>query len=294
MQIISEPDINDGEPTLAGTTVIVAEIVTKRIRRRHGRWRRAGRPAGSAVVLETRDRLLRRPRLRSGDTLLHRLPVALRCRRASLHHRRLPGQFERVTLRRSRGLEMRGRGACRRAIEPSLDALSKSWRGKELFYFARRDRPPQQARDRATAEADDRRPRRRPGAEHDPGASAARRQHRHGRAGDGQLRPRRTAPRRAARRLAERQGAGGRVRRRFHRRSGAKPIRRLPTGDRRPQFRLRHDGPPARPDEAGADARAGGGRDPAPTGAGPALRRAVRPGAHRPRNRRDRRSPTPW
>ena len=58
-----------------------------------------------------------------------------------------------------------------------------------------------------------------------PGAPAARRQHRHGRARHGQLRPRGAAPRRPARRLAQREGAHRRLRRQLHHRWG----RGLPT-----------------------------------------------------------------
>ena len=54
-----------------------------------------------------------------------------------------------------------------------------------------------------------------------PGAPAARRQHRHGGARHRQLRPRRAAPGRPARRLAEREGAHCRLRRQLHRRRGA-------------------------------------------------------------------------
>ena len=60
--------------------------------------------------------------------------------------------------------------------------------------------------------------RRRQHARADPGAPAARRQHRHGGARHGQLRPGASAPGRAARRLAQREGAHRRLGRQLHHR----------------------------------------------------------------------------
>ena len=92
----------------------------------------------------------------------------------------------------------------------------------------------------------------------DPGAAAACRQHRHGGARHGQLRPGGAAAGRAARRLAQREGAHCRLRRQLHHRwrAGLSDAR---GGPGRPQLGLRHHRPPARSGQAGAHARAGGG-----------------------------------
>lgn len=136
MQIISEPDINDGEPTLAGTSVIVAEIVTKVFA--------AGMDAGAALADP--------PVARSAIETAIDYCAARGCDKAIRYCQgcRLRtdadgilsiddhlAQFERVTFD-ERGLEVRSRGNLPARHEPSLEALSKSWRGKELYYFARR------------------------------------------------------------------------------------------------------------------------------------------------------------
>ena len=128
---------------------------------------------------------------------------------------RSPSRTRRCTPARLR----HGHAARRRASEQ----LAKTWAGEEYWFWARRvlrklrhgirragrtGKPPAGTGD---------------GAGPDPGAPAARRQHRHDRARHGQLRPRRAAPRRPARRLAQREGAHRRLRRQLHRRRRRRP-----------------------------------------------------------------------
>ena len=136
---------------------------------------------------------------------------------------------------------------------PALAALEKTWAGEKYWFWARRvlrklRHGIRRAGLHGTAFA---------GEGETPAViadgAAARRQHRHGGARHGQLRPRRLAPHRPARRLAEREGAHRRFGRQLHhRRRGGLPDARC--GDRRLQLAGRHHRAPARPAQARADA----------------------------------------
>ena len=117
----------------------------------------------------------------------------------------------------------RARAAARSRAD-SLEHLAKTWAGEEYWFWARRvlrklRHGIRRAGQTGAPPAGDGEA---PAA--DPGAPAACRQHRHGGARHGQLRPGAPAPGRAARRLAQREGAHRRLRRQFHHRRRTRPI----------------------------------------------------------------------
>ncbi len=172
----------------------------------------------------------------------------------------------------------------------SLEALAATWAGEHYWFWARRVLRKLRHGIRRSGLHGSRLRRRGRDAGGAADGAAAPRQHRHGGARHGQLRPRRSAPHRAARRLAEREGAHRRLRRQLHHRRR----RRLSDprcGDRRLQLAGRHHGAPARPAQAGADPDRGGGGDAPADRRRRALRGAVRARAQRPGDRW--RSPTP-
>ncbi len=136
MHIISDPAVNGGEPTLAGTTVTVATMVARVFA--------GGMGAGAALAEPPIERAV------LDDAVAY--CAARGCDQAKAYCTgcRLRSdadgivtiddylaQFERVRFEQS-PIEMHGSGGLPAQIEPSLDALLKTWRGKELFYFARR------------------------------------------------------------------------------------------------------------------------------------------------------------
>ena len=136
MPIISDLAVNNGEPTLAGTTVTVATVVARVFA--------GGMDAGSALSQPaferaTLDAAVAYCGARGCD---HAEAYCTGCRLRTDADGILTiddylGQFEHVRFEQSR-IEMRGGGPLPDRTEPSLDALLKTWRGKELFYFARR------------------------------------------------------------------------------------------------------------------------------------------------------------
>ena len=136
MPIISDLAVNNGEPTLAGTTVTVATVVARVFA--------GGMDAGSAlsqpaIERATLDAAVAYCGARGCD---HAKAYCTGCRLRTDADGILTiddylGQFEHVRFEQSR-IEMRGGGPLPDRTEPSLDALLKTWRGKELFYFARR------------------------------------------------------------------------------------------------------------------------------------------------------------
>ncbi len=186
MPIFSDPAINDGEPTLAGTTVTVANLVTRAF---------AGGMEAAAALADP-------PAERAAVEAAVAYCAARGCDAAQTYCSgcRLRSdadgiltiddylaQFESVRFTQA-GLEMHAPGRLPAQVEPTLDALTKSWRGKELYYFARRiirrnkrEIEPRPKRMSGGLDAG-------PDPEHDSGQTAARRQHRHGRARHGQFR----------------------------------------------------------------------------------------------------------
>ena len=136
MNIIDDPEINGGEPTVAGTTVTVATVVTRAFA--------GGMDAGAAVAEPRLERAVVEQAIaycaaRSCDRARK---YCSGCRLRSDADGLLTiddylGQFESVRFTQA-GLETRGGGRLPPRVEPSLDAVVKSWRGKELFYLARR------------------------------------------------------------------------------------------------------------------------------------------------------------
>lgn len=136
MPIISDPQTNGGEPTLAGTQLTVAAIVARAFT---GGMQSAAelchpsleRTTVEAAVAYCAGRgcdqaraYCRGCRLRSDADGIATIDAYL-------------DQFERVTFEASR-LETRGSGPKAARVEPSLDAVVRTWRPKELFYLARR------------------------------------------------------------------------------------------------------------------------------------------------------------
>ena len=136
MPIISDLAVNNGEPTLAGTTVTVATVVARVFA--------GGMDAGSALSQPaferaTLDAAVAYCGARGCD---HAEAYCTGCRLRTDADGILTiddylGQFEHVRFEQPQ-IEMRGGGPLPDRTEPSLDALLKTWRGKELFYFARR------------------------------------------------------------------------------------------------------------------------------------------------------------
>ena len=204
--------------------------------------------------------------------------------------RRLRRPPRRDPPRRARGIRLPGHGTST-LRRRSLEHLAKTWAGEEYWFWARRvlrklRHGIRRAGQSGGPDADGRRY-----AGRHPGAPAARRQHRHGGARHGQLRPRGPAPGRPARRLAQREGAHCRLRCQLHHRwrAGLRHARRRRSTGL--NWVVRHHRAPARPRQAGADAGAGGGRDAAarsPTGSAAASCSGRSATAWRPT-----RSPTP-
>ena len=136
MQVISDPTANGGEPTLAGTSITVAAVVAKAFT--------AGMD-GAATLAE--------PKLDEAAVEAAVAYCAARgCDAAAAYCTgcRLRAdadgiitlddhlkRFSSVRLADS-GLEIATGGAGAPLEAPSLEAVARSWRDKELFYFARR------------------------------------------------------------------------------------------------------------------------------------------------------------
>jgi tRNA/rRNA methyltransferase len=136
VNIINDPAINGAEPTLAGTTISVAEAIS--------RIYAGGMEAGAALASPAIDRSI------LDDAISY--CATRRCDEKSSYCRgcRLRsdadgistiddylGQFASLRFADTQ-LETRGNGSLPASVEPSLEALIKTWRPKELFYFARR------------------------------------------------------------------------------------------------------------------------------------------------------------
>ena len=136
MTIISDPAVNDGEPTVAGTNITVARIIERTY---------AG---GMSAVASFDDSAL--DRAAAEDAISYcatrkcdaAIAYCTGCRLRSdadgiTTIDDFIGQFESVRAADS-GIEILGRGKRPAITVPSIDAIAKSWRSKELFYFARR------------------------------------------------------------------------------------------------------------------------------------------------------------
>ena len=192
------------------------------------------------------------------------------------------------------GIRLLGPGTAVLLSAASLEHLAKTWAGEEYWFWARRVlRKLRHGIRRAGQSGGPDDGGRRCAGRH-PGAPATRRQHRHGGARHGQFRAGGPAPRRSARRLAEREGAHCRLRRQLHHRRRARLGRRSMPRSTGLQLGVRDHRAPARSRQARADARAGGGRDASAACArGSAAASCSGPSATAWRPRRWP-TPTPW
>lgn len=136
MPIISDSAVNNGEPSLAGTTVTVAAAVARVFAGGMDAGAALSRPPIARAMLDAAvaycaargcDQAIAYCtgcRLRSDADGIVTVDDYLR-------------QFTRVRFEHS-GIELQGTGPLPERVEPTLEALLKTWRGKELFYFARR------------------------------------------------------------------------------------------------------------------------------------------------------------
>jgi tRNA/rRNA methyltransferase len=136
VSVISDPDVNGGEPTLAGTAVNVASVVGRAYA---GGMEAAGNLASPAIPRTIVEAAVAYCATRTCDQAV---AYCSGCRLRSDAEGIATiddylAQFESVRFADT-GLEVRGPGALPPRTEASLDALQKSWRAKELFYFARR------------------------------------------------------------------------------------------------------------------------------------------------------------
>ena len=134
--ISSDPSMNGGEPTVTGTAITVAQVVERTYAGGMGAFTSFGDPglnraAAEAAISYCATRKCDEAvayctgcRLRSDADGIVSVDDYLR-------------QFESVRAADT-GLEILGKGPLPPLTVPSLDAVSKSWRPKELFYFARR------------------------------------------------------------------------------------------------------------------------------------------------------------
>ena len=137
VQIINDPAINGGEPTLSGTTATVGALVSRAYADGLDAARSLATPA---LAPEAIDPALHYCAKRGCDA------AALYCRGCRLRTEQdninsidaYLAQFSSTRFQGS-GLEVRGSGAAEAvAPPPTLDALVRSWRGEEIFYLARR------------------------------------------------------------------------------------------------------------------------------------------------------------
>ena len=136
MTIISNSAVIGGEPTVAGTTITVAEVIE--------RTYAGGMNAIAAFNAPALDRTAAEEAISYCATRKCDGAIAYctGCRLRSDTDGILTvddylGQFESVRAADT-GLEIRGNGKLPALTIASLDAITKSWRPKELFYFARR------------------------------------------------------------------------------------------------------------------------------------------------------------
>ncbi len=137
MHIINDPNINGGEPTMAGTTVTVGTVVTTIYADGPEAATALASPALSPDAIETAIQYCAN---RDCDA------AAIYCRGCRLRTEQeglntideYLAQFSAVRFAGS-DLELRGPGAVPAvAPPPTLDALVRSWRGEGIFYLARR------------------------------------------------------------------------------------------------------------------------------------------------------------
>ena len=137
LHIINSPAVNDGEPTLVGTSLTVGTLVTRAYA--------DGLDAVMAIVSpaltpETVDQALSYCAKRSCDEAgIYCTGCRLRTEQDGITSiDAYLAQYSTTRLSGS-GLEVRGPGSSPAPTPPTtMDALARSWRGEEIYYLARR------------------------------------------------------------------------------------------------------------------------------------------------------------